>query len=533
MDDDFRRDSVDLRREIRDDFHSRRSSWNNVGHPPKEKHQGRNAADLGLSHDILSALNRRGSHSSEWVLITRKEALYNLRASDQTAIFRNTRKGWEPLKTLNGVSTGEKIIVLRRRTISKRQNYGGTQTAGEQIAYDNTVRQVFFHRSLPANASLPPGYQARHISLREWEEIMATAVPKKPPTPKRAAAQAHGSDIGFADFMAPSSPGALQPTPPTAPHTAPESVNVEELGTPVSDTEWYSFQKASRRLLLWLGKIGVFVTGMTYTEEIPQREWREDDYVCRYNPDDFTLTLTDANGLSNQYSLYPNGEIWTRHGSILGTVSSDGDITRVAPQDDVDYRRWVADGGEPGFEQWKAQGRPKDNGAPMGDGANAPNSLKIEKFKAPKSGKVIGAAVDGNAAVPLDKVNIYSRGKVADVTEELRALQRFKQTDRKLFDADPSNAKLLDQLKAQKHNFDRSSDMARHLEGIGLSDTPANNQMIIEHLLQVGNKVTPENRLWVPSTLKGPNGNLQVESTWKILEDKRAYLTTLKLMPSK
>jgi hypothetical protein len=135
--------------------------------------------------------------------------------------------------------------------------------------------------------------------------------------------------------------------------------------------------------------------------------------------------------------------------------------------------------------------------------------------------------------VPLDKVNIYSRGKVADVTEELRALQRFKQTDRKLFDADPSNAKLLDQLKAQKHNFDRSSDMARHLEGIGLSDTPANNQMIIEHLLQVGNKVTPENRLWVPSTLKGPNGNLQVESTWKILEDKRAYLTTLKLMPSK
>lgn len=141
--------------------------------------------------------------------------------------------------------------------------------------------------------------------------------------------------------------------------------------------------------------------------------------------------------------------------------------------------------------------------------------------------------MDGNAAVPLDKVNIYARGKVADVTEELRTLQQFKQTNRKLFDADPNNAKLLDKLKSQKHNFDRSSDMARHLETVGLSDTPANNQMITEHLLRVGNKVTAENRVWVPSTLKGPNGNLQVESTWKILEDQRAYLTTLKLMPSK
>ncbi len=165
--------------------------------------------------------------------------------------------------------------------------------------------------------------------------------------------------------------------------------------------------------------------------------------------------------------------------------------------------------------------------------ADVPDRLKIEEFTAPKIGKIIEAAVDGNAAVPLDKVNIYARGKVADVTEELRALQQFKQTNRKLFDTDINNAKLLDKLKSQKHNFDRSSDMARHLETVGLSDTPVNNQMITEHLLKVGNKVTAENRVWVPSILKGPSGNLQVESTWKILEDQRAYLTTLKLMPSK
>jgi filamentous hemagglutinin len=75
--------------------------------------------------------------------------------------------------------------------------------------------------------------------------------------------------------------------------------------------------------------------------------------------------------------------------------------------------------------------------------------------------------------------------------------------------------------------------MNRHLDNIGLADTPANNQLITEHLLRVGNKVTPDNRSWVPSVLKGPKGSLQVESTWKILEDQRAYLTTLKLMPIK
>jgi hypothetical protein len=79
---------------------------------------------------------------------------------------------------------------------------------------------------------------------------------------------------------------------------------------------------------------------MVYMDnEIPKKAWVEDEYACRYNTDDFTLTLTDGNGVSKQYNLYPNGEIWTRDGAILGTVNSAGDITRVDPQDDVDYRR--------------------------------------------------------------------------------------------------------------------------------------------------------------------------------------------------
>jgi hypothetical protein len=176
--------------------------------------------------------------------------------------------------------------------------------------------------------------------------------------------------------------------------------------------------------------------------------------------------------------------------------------------------------------------RPKEIKAEAASAAKR-KELKIEQFTAPTTGKVISAAVEGKAIVPLDKVTLYARGKVPDVKEELKALKKLKQTNRKLFDADPNNEKLLDKLKKQEHNLDRSTDMKRHLDNIGLDDTPDNNQTIIEHLLEVGQKVSPENRLWVPSLLEGPNGLLQVETTWAILGNGRAYLTTLKLMPAK
>ncbi|MFY1020522.1 hypothetical protein [Ectopseudomonas khazarica] len=160
-----------------------------------------------------------------------------------------------------------------------------------------------------------------------------------------------------------------------------------------------------------------------------------------------------------------------------------------------------------------------------------PPPYKLESFRAPATGKNIVAAVNGNAIVPLDKVNIYARGKVPDVTAELRDLNKLKQSNRKLFDSSPENEKRLEKLNAQKHNLERSKDMSRRLEDIGFPDTPENNEALIKHLLDVGNEVTPERHTWVTSTLTGPKGTLKVESTWKILDDHRAYLTTLKLIP--
>jgi hypothetical protein len=157
----------------------------------------------------------------------------------------------------------------------------------------------------------------------------------------------------------------------------------------------------------------------------------------------------------------------------------------------------------------------------------------IEELIVPSTQNKIEVGIRDQAIAPINKVDIYSRGKVSGVKKELTELQIFKQKNRKLFDADPENEKRLLKLKDQDHNYDRSQSMAKQLDAAGLTDTPENNEKIIDHLLDVGNKVTPENRVWFKSVLEGPNGKLEVQSTWKILEDGKKYLTTVNFIPIK
>jgi hypothetical protein len=159
------------------------------------------------------------------------------------------------------------------------------------------------------------------------------------------------------------------------------------------------------------------------------------------------------------------------------------------------------------------------------------NGLKIEEFTAPSTGKVIKTYVDRNAVVPVDKVEKFMRGNVQDVSSELKEMNKFKQQNRKLFDSDPANAKRLDKLKDMQKNYNRSKALNQNLESIGLNNTPENNKTIFKNLLEAGNNVTPETREWFPSILEGPNGKLQMESTWKILDDGRKYLSTVVTKP--
>ncbi|GLS27234.1 hypothetical protein [Marinibactrum halimedae] len=89
----------------------------------------------------------------------------------------------------------------------------------------------------------------------------------------------------------------------------------------------------------------------------------------------------------------------------------------------------------------------------------------------------------------------------------------------------------MERLKHQNRSFNRSNELQKHLESIGLTDTPQNNKFIREHLLDVGKQVTPDNRVWVPSVIEGPKGKLKVESTWKVLDNGKSYLSTIKFIP--
>ncbi|MGB1239129.1 MAG: hemagglutinin repeat-containing protein, partial [Pseudomonadales bacterium] len=137
-------------------------------------------------------------------------------------------------------------------------------------------------------------------------------------------------------------------------------------------------------------------------------------------------------------------------------------------------------------------------------GSAASSQLNVTDYTLP-NGKVTQVASDGNAIVQLDKIEKFAQGNLPNVTTERRLLDQFKQKNRKEFDADPANAERLDLLKRQESNFKRSNAMRQNLERVGLTDTPANNQIIMEHLLDVGNKINSDNRVWFPSVLKGPN----------------------------
>jgi hypothetical protein len=177
------------------------------------------------------------------------------------------------------------------------------------------------------------------------------------------------------------------------------------------------------------------------------------------------------------------------------------------------------------------EGLPAQKKIGPGDATEAAKPpLPRREITAP-NGRVVTVATRDGAMVPIDKVAVYARGGSPDVSRELSALQALKQQNRKHFDLDPANQARLDQLKNMQHNYERSQEMARSLEGIGLPNTPENNDYIMRNLLETARGVTPEQRVWVPGTLTGPNGSLRVNSTWSILPDGSKYLTTLRFMP--
>jgi hypothetical protein len=114
---------------------------------------------------------------------------------------------------------------------------------------------------------------------------------------------------------------------------------------------------------------------------------------------------------------------------------------------------------------------------------------------------------------------------------ELKALKNERQTTRKEFDKDPSKAARIKKLEELRHNQERSLEMAKSLESAGLPDTPEVNEDIIRHLLEVGQNINENNRVRFPSELSGTAGQIKLLSTWVILPDGRALLSTVMVIP--
>ncbi len=147
---DDNRDGMAPRDWCLDGFRKRREAEEKARQTPKPRRSTCTAADMDLAYEIRSALSRYGSHPSEWGPITAEHERYNLRAGDRIQLFEQTRKGWVPIKTLNGARSGREVLAFRCRT--PRQHFhtlGDTErTLADQLAYDAVVQQVFFNRDL-------------------------------------------------------------------------------------------------------------------------------------------------------------------------------------------------------------------------------------------------------------------------------------------------------------------------------------------------------------------------------------------------
>lgn len=70
------------------------------------------------------------------------------------------------------------------------------------------------------------------------------------------------------------------------------------------------------------------------------------------------------------------------------------------------------------------------------------------------------------------------------------------------------------------HNIDRSVEMLRQLQSIGLQDTPANRQLFADYLEDVLNdpgniaRTEASGRVVRDSLLMGPQGGVKLETIW-------------------
>lgn len=158
------------------------------------------------------------------------------------------------------------------------------------------------------------------------------------------------------------------------------------------------------------------------------------------------------------------------------------------------------------------------------------NSFEVSSLP-DANGKNHITAVKGDAKIPVDKIELYMRGKASGDLEllkkEYKLLKDLQISNQKEFAKTPGAREKVNKLNDQIHNVERSQEMARVLNNAGIPDNAKNNAMIMDNLLNSASVVTPSNRE-TSIVVSGSGGNVRIYATWKLLPDGSKRLATVK-----
>ncbi len=163
--------------------------------------------------------------------------------------------------------------------------------------------------------------------------------------------------------------------------------------------------------------------------------------------------------------------------------------------------------------------------------ANLANTREVN-ITAP-NGKIIRCIERAAVLIAKGKVELYGMGQVTfPEQEEWKQLRKERAENQQKFSKDLAKISRIEKLEKKRNNHRNSLNNLSAVLKVGLSDSREDRAKIVEHLLDIGDKITVEHEgKFHRSKLDAPLGRLTILSAWKVIDNGKNYLTTLKFIP--
>ncbi len=163
---------------------------------------------------------------------------------------------------------------------------------------------------------------------------------------------------------------------------------------------------------------------------------------------------------------------------------------------------------------------------------------KTERIQKTKFGQEILCFVNGRVRVPVDKILKFPRGKVKNV-ENFEAIKKEFQSLKKIKKETVELSKEFEKVERIKHNIERSLEMKKTLEKVGVIDDLEWNKKILDTISNVANKKLPKQygKIGLKETIEvifeGPKGKLNFITHWEKIGYSKFWMNTIKIIPLK